>query len=434
MNKDIGLIFIGEKNLKQGWPYKGFDSISEAETLRDMIISFSKKLRLAIDYNYFGVLTNKEELGNVKDDLLAMDGFVVTYLTTGRVYDIFREIVSLGKPTIIYAQPFSGHEWRLYSELKDKSRSIIVASDNIQDLINKIKLLDVVLSLKNSRILMFTDRIPDKKYLDEIKNSYVSEIICLDHNVLNKYYHETDEDQARRHADIIIAQALNVIEPTYDEIIKALRIYYALKNALKDYNANAVTIDCLSMIFHKAIPTTPCIAFSLLNDEGIPAACEADLNSLITMILLRYLADKPSFISDPVPDFSNGYLYHAHCTSATRLRGINREQEKYYLRNHAESLSGVAVQTLWPVGSKVTSVKIELRERILLLHTGEVVKNLYVNKGCRTKFATKVSDVRRFVEEFRGGLHRVIIIGDYIEEMKEIGKLMGLKIIEEMKY
>ncbi len=432
MSKNIGLVFVGEKVLSQGWPHKGFNSVEEAESLKNLIVSLSKRNGITLNYNYMGVISDEEELNNVKDKLLEMDGIIVAYLTTGKVYSLFREIVLLNKPTIIFAQPFSGHEWTLYSRIKDKSKAIIVASSDMNDLIRRIKLLEAILSLRNSCILLLTDRELDKGYIEKLEERFVKEIIHLTHRDLNKYYTETDVSEAERLAMKVIDKAVNVLEPSFDEIVKASRIYFALKNMLRDYRADAVTINCLSMIRHKAIPTTPCLAFSLLNDEGIPAACEADLNSLITMIILKHVTGKPSFISDPVPDFSKGYLYHAHCTSATRLFGIGKRQENYYLRNHAESLSGVAIQTLWPLGEKITSVKIEVNDDILLLHTGEIVENIDVDRGCRTKFAVKVGDVRKFVYDFKGGLHRIIVLGDYIEEMKEIGRLLGLNTIEEI--
>ncbi|OYT31706.1 MAG: hypothetical protein B6U94_02170 [Thermofilum sp. ex4484_79] len=432
MVKNVGLIFIGEKNLEQGWPYKGFDTVGEARILRDIIVSLSEKNNISLNYKTFGVLSSLDELNKVKDEIHKMDGLIITYLTTGGVYDVFREIAYFNKPSIIYAQPFSGHEWSIFSKLKKNTRTVMVASSNIMDLIDKIKLLEAVLSLKNLRILLIKDTKVSNEYLSKMREKYGVDIVCLDHNVLSKYYDDTDTKEAERLADTVISKSVKVVEPSREEIVKAARIYFALKHMLEDYNAKALTMDCLSMIYHRAIPTTPCLAFSLLNDEGIPAACEADLNSLITMIILKHITGKPSFISDPVPDYSKGCLYHAHCTSATRLKGIGREQGKYYLRNHAESLSGVAVQTLWPVGEIVTSAKIETEENIMLLHTGKIVDNVYIDRGCRTKFAVKVANVKKFVEEFRGRLHRIIVLGDYMEQLRDIATLLGLEVIEEI--
>ncbi|MEM3465067.1 MAG: hypothetical protein QW566_01210 [Candidatus Jordarchaeales archaeon] len=46
----------------------------------------------------------------------------------------------------------------------------------------------------------------------------------------------------------------------------------------------------------------PCFAYVTLRDEAVPAACEADIISLLSMIILHYLTGKPSFMGNTLAD------------------------------------------------------------------------------------------------------------------------------------
>jgi len=118
----------------------------------------------------------------------------------------------------------------------------------------------------------------------------------------------------------------------------------ASKKLLADYEADAITLDCLGLIGGQHIDTTPCMAFSFMNDEGVPAACEADFDAILTMLLLKHLFGKPSFMNDPVPETVKNLMIAAHCTSPTKLDGYGEKSEPFILRSHSESNIGLFVR------------------------------------------------------------------------------------------
>ena len=64
--------------------------------------------------------------------------------------------------------------------------------------------------------------------------------------------------------------------------------------------------------------TTGCLALALLNDEGIPAGCEGDLQSIFTLLIAKTLTGQagfmanPAFINDDLNENSDGSLYDCH--------------------------------------------------------------------------------------------------------------------------
>jgi len=240
--------------------------------------------------------------------------------------------------------------------------------------VEKIKVVDAYKRLKETKILLFEEKRGDEVKLicgaDSIPGYSISDmegkfgvkIEKVDKQLIWDAYEKVEDENAEDATANLLQDAEWVVEPSRDEIFKAAKLYLAMRRVIEKAEANAITIDCLAML--RNLPTTPCVGFSLLNDEGICAACEADLNSLLTMLVFRYLGDVPSFITDPVIDTARNSVIHAHCVSATRMDGKN--QERFIIRNHSESRTGVALQVKMKEGQEVTVAKFADLSKMLI--------------------------------------------------------------------
>ena len=77
------------------------------------------------------------------------------------------------------------------------------------------------------------------------------------------------------------------------DLRESLFIHSALKRLCKKYRLQGFTLRCFDLL--STHQETSCLAFGLLNDEGILAACEGDVPALLTMFFIRLLTGKPSF-------------------------------------------------------------------------------------------------------------------------------------------
>ncbi len=98
------------------------------------------------------------------------------------------------------------------------------------------------------------------------------------------------------------------------ETIGALKI--AMQSLADKYGCNAVAIQCWDAL-QDEIGIMPCAANSLLNEEGLPVACETDIHGAITSVLVEAAAldGTRSFFADWTvrhPDNENGELLQ-HC-------------------------------------------------------------------------------------------------------------------------
>ncbi|MDD7277096.1 MAG: hypothetical protein PUH39_05460 [Bacteroidales bacterium] len=125
-------------------------------------------------------------------------------------------------------------------------------------------------------------------------------------------------------------------ETTERDLLDSLKIYLAINQICQENNCTCATVRCFSII--EKLKATGCLALALLNDEGIDAACEGDLQSLLSMILVRRVTGMPSFMANPsAMSKDNHTTTFAHCTVPTTMC------RRYGFRSHFESKCGLAV-------------------------------------------------------------------------------------------
>jgi len=389
------------------------------------------------------IVTSDRDIVEMQDDIIRADGLLVIYLSS-TVEDLFLRLVNFDVPIVLYAKPYAGHVWSLSGELKKRGKKVlVVATEDLSELVDRLKLLEVIGKLRKTRVLLFRDKyagfyswFSSPSYMRTLRDKYGLTVVWRSSKDIRDAYDSISDKEAGKLAKEVIDKAEGVKEPSMNDIVKACRLYLALKSLIEKEKVHAITIDCFGMLadgtIPNVIPTTPCLAFSLLNDEGIPAACEADLDSLLTMLIFKYLCNKPSFISDPVIDTKRGVIAHAHCTAATRMAGYGARPEPFILRSHSESKKYVSLQVRMSVGQVVTVAKLNVALGKLYASTGEIIGNPDIEWGCRTKFEAKVANAERFLEDFSGGLHRVVVYGDYSRELEWLSRLLGMEFAREI--
>lgn len=223
--------------------------------------------------------------------------------------------------------------------------------------------------------------------------------------------------------------ARKIVEPSVQDTINAARCFVTAKRLLVEYKANALSMDCLGMVGAKLVPTPPCFAWTLLQDRGVTAGCEADLWGAMSLMLSSYLLERPGYMNDPVPETAHNTLIVAHCTAGTRLNGFDKPPAPYILRNHSESALGVATQVLWPVGEPVTLMRFTNANE-LIVDTGKVVANVQTPPagGCRTSVELQMDNI----EDCRDvlGFHQVVTLGNHRRALRGFCELYGIKYVQ----
>jgi len=431
----IKVVFPAAEKGRPTWPYINYDVEKRA---KEVMCILEKQLP-EIEFSYQVIYSREKEKVEklIKEEKEKYDGYLVymTSMWTG----IPEIIVKTGVPLIVADELYSGSGGFLKTNSLVKKENlpvVCIGSSNFQDVINSVKLFSVMKRMKESKILVVTDGESwgsENEKIKKIREIFGTEVIRINSEELNSYYEKVNLDEAKKYKDKWIKEALKVVEPTEEEILKSARMYLSLKKAMQDKRADAVTVDCLGLYYSGKLFAYPCLAFFQLNNEGLTGVCEADLDSTITQLLIRYLTVRPGYVSDPVIDTATNQIIYAHCVATNKVYGPDGLSNPYIIRSHTEDQKGASVQSIMPTGEIVTTVKVSSINKAFSIHTGKTVANVNEDKACRTKLAAEV-DAEKILDNYHFeifGWHRVTFYGNYRKEMINLATLYGLKIYKE---
>lgn len=238
-----------------------------------------------------------------------------------------------------------------------------------------------------------------------------------------QYYAQTSDDEVGEASARLAEKALACREGTPEDMLKAMRLYIALKRVTEEEKLQALTLSCFRLI--KQTDTTGCLALALLNDEGIIAGCEGDLQSVFTLLAAQAVTGKTGFMANPsMIKATNNELVLAHCTIGLK------QTDQYILRSHFETESGIGIQGILPTGD-VTLLKCggECLDEYYLT-TGTLTENTNYINMCRTQVRVRLnSSVDYFLRNPLGN-HHILLQGNYEAQLQEFMQVNSCKRIE----
>ena len=229
-----------------------------------------------------------------------------------------------------------------------------------------------------------------------------------------KGYETIGDNEVQDLADEFINKAVGILEPSRDEVVKAMRLYRSVKGIVERYRLDAFTLNCFDLI--PTTHTTGCVALALLNQEGIPAGCEGDEQTLLTMLAVQVATGEMTFMANPskILDNTAHEMVFAHCTIAPAMA------DRYIVRDHYESLSGVAVEGVFdPMDMTVVKCGGAGMERYFISRARLLECTTNPNM-CRTQLHLRLDEPLDYFLERSIGNHHVIVRGDHVKKLETI--------------
>lgn len=223
-----------------------------------------------------------------------------------------------------------------------------------------------------------------------------------------------------------------------EDVVPSVAFYEAVRSTLSKYECNAFVIPCFELCI-KRIPETLritfCLTHTLLKDQGIPSACEADTNVLMAMTLLTYLSRKSAFMGNSyLVDREKNILGVHHDVPGLKMHGIDEADVLYDLRAFTTGGWGVTVRYDFSrdLGAPVTLARFNPAGTKVLVVRGEIAGSAGVDSvGCALSAHIKVRDiVDLYYKELDFGHHLAMVYGDYVDEVKKLGEITGFEVIE----
>ncbi|MHC4436586.1 MAG: hypothetical protein ACYS3S_04445 [Planctomycetota bacterium] len=352
------------------------------------------------------------------------------------------------RPAAVFHMPIiGGHDWCLVNPWREEGHKItLFNSSDYNELERAASLLRVIPLLKRSRVLVSPPfkGTPESYTPEKVKQRLGVEMVAIADGRYDEVMAGVDGRAAKAEAGRWLDEAEGIIEPNREDVLKAARASLTLDQLIAE---NCVDGLCVGTCMGWLSRGFPCLGFSRLNDRGIPAACDGDMDCLLTMLIFRHAFNRAGFLGNAGGvDTSKNAFHLSHCSAPLKMEGPAGPKAPYLLRRHAEVRGGAVTEVHYRIGQKITFTKL-VHLDTLLMFTGKIIEVPRVPKdqerGCRTELVAEVNDADKLLANWGGGalgesakdyyasLHRVAYYGDHTRSIRHLAHLMGLKVVQE---
>jgi len=244
---------------------------------------------------------------------------------------------------------------------------------------------------------------------DYLRQQYGIETIDIELQRLMEGIKAIPQDEADKMAQDIVKRVKSLVEPSHADLVEAAKAYLAIKSICKEERLDALTIRCFDIV--KSCGTTSCLALALLNDEGIVAGCEGDMQTLLSMFLAKRLCGEAAFMANP-SQLTDSSAMLAHCTIPLTMC------DETIIRTHFESGIGVAIQGLLPLTDYTLFKWGGSQLDRYFVTEAKAIETPYSNHFCRTQITLDVN-LKPYLLQHSIGNHHVIIRGKHAETIRK---------------
>ncbi|HSB16532.1 MAG TPA: hypothetical protein VLE22_18920 [Bryobacteraceae bacterium] len=410
------------------WPGAIYDGATALANYRRQIVAASEELGIRIDLRPEPVYSLEAADAWVAEARAQKaDGLFVALLDRQQhAWPSAEKAITSGIPSVIFS-PIGAAFTTNTGPLATKNGGFICSTDDFRQAAYGLKMLKAGAKLREMRFIVLAGN----ERRDEKVADFGTKLRYLPARTFLEEYNSTPvTDEVRKIAAAYIQNATAVKGPTEEDVWNGVKSYVVARNILMREEGDGITMDCLGAL-GKTKVSLPCISWSSMLDDGIPAACEADIGAAVTHALVQYLFDRPGFQQDPVPETAKDCLIGAHCTCPTRLRGWSQPPEPYFLSYHHGKRDAVPVPR-WNIGERITVADVLLRDREnpkpqMVISVGKVVENVSVPPagGCVVSVMVELDGSPELLDY--PGFHQLFFYGDFRRELHQYCRLFGIQ-------
>jgi L-fucose isomerase-like protein len=213
-------------------------------------------------------------------------------------------------------------------------------------------------------------------------------------------------DVPRKEVTAFTRGAESVLGPKPDEVREAIAVYRGLRSLVDEHRLSACSVRCFDLVTD--MHTTGCYALSRLNDEGIAAGCEGDLQTLFSLYIAALLSERVAFmgnIASVDPEARRVGLAHCMCPLSMAMH--------YSVYSHFESGLGVGISGTFPEGEYTLFRLGGERLDHLFVREGELESTEFRSDLCRTQLQLHVRESVDEMLENPLGNHHILIPGHH---------------------
>ena len=415
----VNVVFIRpEKPLIVSWPGGNCDTDAQQALFTKTLADAAEQLGVRLEVQAKPMDSPEAVNAFLEQNKKAPpDGLIVVAMCLFRWNYVDQIVENRGDvPTVVYSNlsAFTQH----FQRARKVPKTYIGATQDVSWLAFALRMLNAGWQMKHTRILRVLPRGGPDATVDGLGTTF--------HTIPRSRFDEElakvpESDEVRAMADFYTKNAKEIVEPTAADVLEAAKNYVVCRRLMEAEDCQGITIACLGW------KNPVCLAFSKLLDEGIVAACEADRDAALSMLLTHLLFERPGFMQDPSPNTVNNTLIGAHCTSPTRLEGFDKPYRAPYVLRDYHTRTGVSPQVLWPVDKEVTVMEFA-GPGAIIAGEGRVVSNIAQPPSgcCRTSVEVELEGAVDTLNT--KGFHQLFILGKLERMLKAYGQLAGIQV------
>lgn len=203
--------------------------------------------------------------------------------------------------------------------------------------------------------------------------------------------------------------------------MESARMYLALRDVVSKNGLDALSVGCYPKLMGKV-----CLAASLLADDGIPLACEGDVNGAVGQLILTILSGAPTHNTDFLDPMKDKGIVFTHCGSGS----FSLAEKKKEIVLSSVRLMGQGACALFPARTgPVTLISLIAADngyQVAML-CGEAVRTSMIFPGnpVLIQFKKSFREIGNWVFEEGVGHHWMIAYGDCSGEISQWARMAG---------
>lgn len=271
-------------------------------------------------------------------------------------------------------------------------------------------------------------------------------------------YNLDDQDMEEVHkivADYMGRAEENDVKEEY--VVNSVKASVLARKLMEHFQCNAFTAPCPDACATRRMNEeqfTFCFTHTLLNEMGIPSACEYDLIGVLSIATLAALTGKAPYQGNTQPCvYYNGHVegeytgisyieamdrtpniyYTGHATPNSKMHGFDQPAAKYALRPFTNSGWGATMRINFDdfKGETITLMRFNPECSKIMVAKGTVVGGFgYDTTGCSEGIYFEVEDkYDYFHKQAKFGLHMPTVFGDHVGDIKRLGEVLDMEVV-----
>ena len=432
------LVFhLDQRREKTSWrSYGGLRTMEDVDKEHVNIESELKNLRLKAEFplEILPLSRINDEAGAVKSAETTAD-VILVYGASGA--QKWLEILAASKkPNILFVRHKSGPvylwyeiaHWRLLRKSEDQKKEPNLDFDDVvvdeyADIGWRLRALYGLVNARNTRMLAVGGMAAYSRPGQELGPGFAKKVWGYD--LIEVPFAEISKridaarnsaplvDEAKRLTGELLGMSNIHLDTDRKFVLNTFLATQVFRQLMQEKKAtNLGVADCMTGLI-PILDTPPCLALSLLNDEGLTAFCHTDLTHTIPGVLMRWIANKPSFVCNSHYPH-HGILTLAHCAAPRKMNG--KDFEPTTLMTHYESDYGAATKVHYPKGQIVTCVIPNLNCTKWFGFRGRIIDSPSMEM-CRSQMDIEIEGDWRSLTREMEGFHTIVCYGDYLREI-----------------